>query len=138
MSGPVLCVGAVVLRNRERDPEVLLIRRAKAPRAGQWSLPGGRVEAGEPLLNALRRELREETGLEVKPGPLLEVVELLEGGHWVVLDYFCEPAGPGDGVAGDDAAELRWAPAYELAEFGLTPAVLRVIARALTLGEARE
>src|SRR5688572_27380980 len=92
---PVLGVGGVVLVDAEPAPEprVVLVRRKHSPRAGHWSLPGGRVEHGEPLEAALRREIAEETGLVVEVGPLLEIVELLPerddpvSAHYVVLDY---------------------------------------------------
>ncbi|MEZ4301443.1 MAG: NUDIX hydrolase [Polyangiaceae bacterium] len=134
-SPPVLGVGGVVV-NRA-DGTVLLIRRGKPPRKGQWSLPGGRVERGENIDSALRRELLEETGLSVRPGPLVAVVELIDDAyHYVVLEYLCEVLG-GELCAGDDAAEVAFAKIDALADFGVTDAVREVVARALAMrGEA--
>jgi len=142
----VVGVGGVVIR----DSRVLLVRRAHEPLAGRWSIPGGRVEWGETLQQAVVREMREETGLDVSVGPLLEVVERIgEGGasqhkegaappgsspsfHYIILDYLCEAAA-GAPQAGDDAAELAWAAESELDGYHLTEAAMRVIRRAFTL-----
>ncbi|MEZ4443274.1 MAG: NUDIX hydrolase [Polyangiaceae bacterium] len=125
--GPTLAVGAVIVD----DGRVVLIRRGQPPQPGRWSLPGGRVEHGERLEAALRRELLEETGLEVEVGPLLEVVEILDGDrHYVVLDYRCRVIG-GELHAGDDAAEAIWVEPAELDAYTVTDAVKRVVAAAL-------
>jgi ADP-ribose pyrophosphatase YjhB (NUDIX family) len=113
------------------EPKVVLVRRARPPRAGEWSLPGGRVEFGEALTRAARRELFEETGLEVDVGPLLGVVELIDNDrHFVIFDYLCRPKG-GSLSAGDDASEVVLARPSELCRYHLTDAVERVIATAL-------
>ena len=89
------------------------------------------MEHGERLEAALRRELLEETGLEVEVGPLLEVVEILDGDrHYVVLDYHCRVIG-GELHAGDDAAEAIWVEPAELDAYTVTDAVKRVVAAAL-------
>lgn len=96
-------------------------------------MPGGRVERGERIADALRRELHEETGLLVRPGPLVAVVELItDTHHYVIHDHACEPEG---GVlrAGDDAAEVAFVPIPSLSSFGVTDAVHDVVARALAL-----
>lgn len=130
---PRVAVGAVVLDGGGEGARVLLIKRGRPPSRGSWSLPGGRVEWGEALGEALRREIAEETGLVVRVGPLVEVVELIdEAHHYVVLDHLCEVVG-GELHAGDDAAEAAFVPVADLPALGTTEAVRRVVARALEL-----
>ena len=107
----VLGVAAVIWNDRG---EVLLIRRAKEPRKGQWSLPGGKVEFGETLIEGVRREVCEETGLEVEILGLIDVAETIrdaEAGaandHFVLIDYGARVIS-GTAVAASDAAETRW------------------------------
>lgn len=121
---PVVAVGAVVI---VETGVVVLIQRAKPPNAGSWTLPGGKVNRGEGLVDAVRREVLEETGLEVEVGPLVEVVELVsESWHYVVLDYVARRTG-GELRAGDDAADARYVPVTELDRYGVTEAVVRVV-----------
>ena len=108
---PVVAVGAVVFDAAGR---VLVVRRARPPGEGLWSLPGGKVEAGERLADAVVREVREETGLEVRCGRLVEVVERMgPGWHYVILDYRCEATG-GTLGAGDDVSDARFVTRAEL------------------------
>ena len=101
---PVPCVGVVCLRGSE----VLLIRRGKPPREGQWSIPGGRMEWGETVTDAALRELREETGVEAELLGLIEVLDhISEHGHAVLIDFAARWIG-GEPVAGDDAAEAAF------------------------------
>jgi 8-oxo-dGTP diphosphatase len=112
---PEVCVGAVVVD----DDRLLLIRRGHGPAAGEWSLPGGRVEQGELLVEALAREVAEETGLEVVCGDLLGWVERIGADHhFVILDFTATLVGPEGAtpVAGDDALEAAWVPLHEVAE----------------------
>lgn len=113
---PEVAVGAVALR----DDRLLLVRRGRGVATGRWSLPGGRVEGGELLADAVLRELREETGLDGVVGPLCGVAErrFPGGEHYVVLDYWVQPA-DGEAVAGDDAAAVRWAGRDELSTLEL-------------------
>ena len=112
-SGPQVCVGAVAVD----DERLLLVRRANAPGAGTWSVPGGRVEAGETVGEAVVREVREETGLEALCGPLLGWVERIgEQHHFVILDFVVEVLDPVDPVPGDDAVDAAWVPLHEVAE----------------------
>ena len=98
---PVPGVGVVCLRG----DEVLLIRRGKQPRMGEWSIPGGRLEWGETTTDGALRELREETGVSAELLGLLDVVDhISEHGHFVLIDWAARWAG-GEPVAGDDAAE---------------------------------
>ena len=124
----VLAVGAVVIVDH---PRFVLIQRKNPPGVGTWTLPGGRVSPGEVLSAAVKREVAEETGLEIEPGELLEVVELIgEGYHYVVLDYVARSIG-GTLTAGDDAGDARIVHIDELASYGVTEAVERVVRRAL-------
>ncbi|MES2833840.1 MAG: NUDIX hydrolase [Pseudomonadota bacterium] len=103
---PVPAVGVVCLRGEE----VLLIRRGRPPRLGEWSLPGGRIEPGERAVDAALRELREETGVEAEIIGLIDVVDGLfpeAGVHYVLIDYAARWLS-GEPMAGDDASDARF------------------------------
>lgn len=132
-AAPILGVGAIVIR----EGEVVVIRRANEPLKGEWSIPGGKVELGETVAQALVREVREETGLEVEPAALVEVFERItrdEAGktkyHYVLLDYQCHVRGGGL-RAGGDACEARWLAAAELDAFPIRDFTRGVIRKAL-------
>lgn len=113
MSRPEVCVGAVVVV----EDRLLLIRRGHGPGAGEWSIPGGRVEAGETLAEAVVRELAEEAGVEGVCGELVGWVEILgDDHHFVILDFWCTLLDDREPTAGDDAAEVRWVPLHDVAE----------------------
>lgn len=113
---PEVCVGAVAV-HRDR---LLMIRRGRGVAAGEWSIPGGRVEAGETLAAAVVREVREETGLEVVCERFLGWVERIgEDHHYVILDFVVTALERGPIVAGDDAAEARWVPLDEVTDYRL-------------------
>ncbi len=123
-----LAVGAVVLR---ADGAVLLVRRAHAPAAGSWTLPGGKVEPGETLEQAGVREVEEETGVRVVLGPVIETLELSrEGFFYEITDYVAHVASDTRLLARDDVDDARWVMPAELGSYALTPDVLRVIAKA--------
>lgn len=134
-SQPIVGVGAIVLR----DHDVLLVRRGKEPLKGVWSLPGGALELGENLEDGIRREVREEVGLEVEVGPIVEVFERItpdEKGairyHYVLIDYLCRPTG-GTLVAADDADDARWFAVNELKNIDITEGTPPVIEKAFRM-----
>jgi 8-oxo-dGTP diphosphatase len=139
---PVAAVAAVMVR----DGKLLLIKRGVEPSKGKWSVPGGRVEWGETLIEAVKREVREETGLEIEVGQVAGVYDLVvqdsrfnvRGStneartgpqvthhsspithHYVIIDYYATPIG-GDLTPGDDAADARWVPLEDLDSYELT------------------
>ena len=130
-SAPLVGVGAVIVE----AGRVLLVQRGAEPLKGHWSLPGGLVELGEELANAVAREVREETGLVVEP---LELIELLDRiyredervrYHYVIADYLCRVTG-GELLAASDADAVRWVEREERAEesaLQLDPITVRVI-----------
>jgi mutator protein MutT len=121
---PVVAVGAVVL---DHD-RLLLVRRGRGPAQGTWSVPGGRVEPGETLAEAVTRELREETGLEGVCGPLLGWAERIEPDHHhVILDFEVTLVGGDQPVAGDDAAEATWVDLPDVAELDLAEGVAELL-----------
>lgn len=122
---PVLAVGAVVV---DRD-RLLLIRRGHGPAEGEWSVPGGRVEQGELLAEAVVRELAEETGLEGVCEQLLGVVERFGSDHhFVILDYRVTLLDPtATPRAGDDAAEVEWVAMSDLAGRRLVAGLLEFL-----------
>ncbi|MGH9157330.1 MAG: NUDIX hydrolase [Acidimicrobiales bacterium] len=115
-TGPELCVGAIAC-----DAEsLLLVRRGHGPAAGTWSVPGGRVIAGETLAEAVVRELAEETGLEAVCDELVGWIERISGGrHFVILDFRVSVLEPRDPIAGSDASEACWVPLADVASMAL-------------------
>jgi len=136
---PLVGVGGVVIR----DERTLLVRRGSAPLEGEWSIPGGMLELGETILEGVRRELLEETAIEVRVLDLIEVFERVtrdEAGklkyHFVILDYLCEAMG-GEAQAGSDVTDVAWARESELSKYSLTPTATRVIQKAFEIARGR-
>jgi mutator protein MutT len=125
----VVAAGAVVV-----DPEgrVLLVRRGHAPSAGEWTLPGGRVEANETPEDAVVRELREETALTVRVLAALGVVTLeREGATYVIHEFLVHAEAPAAARAGDDAADLRWVAPDSIASLGVRADAVAVVEKGL-------
>jgi ADP-ribose pyrophosphatase YjhB (NUDIX family) len=126
---PQLCVGAVVAV----EGRLLLVRRGHAPGAGEWAVPGGRVELGETLAEAVVREVAEETGVEVRCGDLLGWVERVgDGHHFVILDFACEAVAVREPVAGDDADEAAWVPLADVPALPLVDGLREFLGRHLS------
>lgn len=133
---PVVAVGALVVK----EGFILLAKRGKEPNLGRWSLPGGAVKLGEGLKEAVKREIREECGLEVEVGEISEVVERLflddatnVQYHYVIIDYLATWKG-GELAPSSDALEARWVAPDELDQYDLTEGTLDVIGRLLARG----
>ncbi len=128
MDRPAVGVGAVLVH----EGKVLLIRRGKEPLRGRWVVPGGTVELGETLREALVREVEEETGLTVEPRALLAVFDRIdrEDGevryHCVIVDYLCSYVA-GALRAGSDAEAVAFAAAEELPAYDLPPKALEIV-----------
>lgn len=120
------CVGAIV---RDGAGRILLIKRGHDPEAGKWSLPGGRIEPGETDAQALVREMREETGLTVLPGPMLGAVERPgPGGSIIDIRDYAATMTDGTLAAGDDAADARWVAAADVPRLPLTSGLADALA----------
>jgi ADP-ribose pyrophosphatase YjhB (NUDIX family) len=127
---PLVGVGGVVIhRNR-----VLLIRRAREPLKGEWSIPGGLVELGEDLAAGVRRELKEETGLDVEPREIIAAFDRIfrEGRrvkyHYVIVDYVCRLKG-GRLRPASDVVDARWVRREDLPQYKLTEIATKVVAQ---------
>ncbi len=134
-SAPVLAVGAVIWK----DDHFLLIQRGKKPMKGRWSLPGGKLELGESLIDGIKREIFEETGLDVRIGPLVDVVDYIEKDddgkicmHYTLVDYLAFWQ-DGDAVAGSDAAAVKWATLKEIDDYDLWSETRHIIEKSQEL-----
>lgn len=143
---PIVGVGGVIIDNGC----ALLIRRGGEPLRGEWSIPGGTLELGESLQQGVARELREETGLEVRVLELIEVFDRIFPNddlqwperkdqprfHFVIVDYLCERIG-GEPRAGSDVTHVAFASLDELGQFHLTETATRVLKKAFAMDLAR-
>ena len=130
---PIAGVGVVVFRNEE----VLLVKRKRAPYKGQWSIPGGKQELGETVTQAARRELMEETGVEVNELTLIDVVDIIvrdeEGKilyHYIVADYRAHWLS-GECSPGDDAQDVQWFNLNKLGSISLLYKTRKIILKAV-------
>jgi 8-oxo-dGTP diphosphatase len=132
---PIVGIGGVILN----EARVVLIRRRYEPLAGHWSIPGGTLELGETLEAGVVREMREETGLDVEVGPVIEVFDRIMYDderrvryHFVLVDYLCWPVG-GELHHGSDVDAAVFAGLEDLARYNLTQKATAVIMRAFEL-----
>lgn len=137
---PIVGVGAVIVDSGK----VVLVKRRFEPLAGQWSLPGGRLELGETLEAGLAREMLEETGLEVEVGPVVDVFDriLLDPNrrvryHYVLIDYLCRPRG-GALAYGSDVAAAEFVDPADLDRYRLTPKATSVISKAIAVARTHQ
>lgn len=120
-----------------KDGKVLLVRRAKPPRDGQWSIPGGAQELGETLVETALREVREEANLDVGVIGLIEVVDFIEhdagGGvryHYTLIDWTAEWRG-GEAQAGGDVSDVAWIDPEDLARYEIWSETRRIILKSV-------
>ena len=129
---PLLGVGALIFNG----DAILLVERAGEPLKGYWSLPGGLLETGEMIEDAVRREVREETGLEVEPVYRFDIFERImrdDRGraeyHYVLVDYVCKVTG-GEARPADDVSRVKWVPRAKLRDYKITAGTLEAVERA--------
>jgi 8-oxo-dGTP diphosphatase len=133
----VVGVGAVVIRGNR----VLLVRRGKEPLRGRWVIPGGTVELGETLAQAVVREVDEETGIRVRPREVMLVFDRIHRAgdtvsyHYVIVDYLCDDLG-GDPRAGSDAEATAFVARQDLKEYDVPSQVVELVDRAFALRES--
>lgn len=128
-SQPIVGVGVVVWHN----DRVLLVKRGKPPRAGQWSLPGGAQLLGETLAESAKREVREETGIDIRLGDIVATLDLIDRDdagrvrhHYTLVDFVAE-AEQTELLAGDDAEDARWFARQDIMQLDLWSETVRII-----------
>ncbi len=126
---PIVGVGGILFQ----DERVLLVRRGREPARGQWSIPGGAVDTGETLRQAVVREMMEETGIQAEPVALVKILDRIfrdDRGrvayHYVLVDFLCRFLG-GELRAGSDALDARFIPVVDLASMDIIPVTRGVI-----------
>lgn len=132
---PVAAVGAVIVRRGPSGAEVVLVKRKGEPARGKWSIPGGAIELGEPAREAVKREIREECGLEISPLQVFEVFDSLvpdDAGrlqyHYVIIDFLAEAVG-GEIRPASDVAEAKWVPVRAAHDMDLTRGTREILRR---------
>ena len=126
MEHPLVAVGAVIFNN---EGKVLLVKRKNPPNKGSWAIPGGKVKYGETLEEAVKREIKEETNLDVKVKEPLAIVEIIkEGFHYVIIDFICEIIG-GEVKASSDAEEAKFFSIEEIKELKTSPTTIEMLTR---------
>ena len=121
---PTIGVGAIVVR----DDRLLMVRRAQEPARGLWSVPGGKVERSEYLSQAVRREVLEETGLEVDVGEFAGFFEVIgDDLHYVIIDFLATYSGADEPRPGDDVDRARWVPLSEIRSLECTPRFVELL-----------
>ena len=129
LPAPTLGVSGIVFNNQK---QLLLIQRNQPPAMGLWSIPGGKLEAGESLLEACRREIKEETGLDTEVKNIVAVVERrVEGFHYVIIDYLAQLVDEehNQPIARSDVSEARWVNLEHLGDFDLVEGLAEIILR---------
>lgn len=125
---PVIGVGGIALEGGR----LLLVKRSRPPYAGMWSLPGGKLDRGETLESALKREMKEETGLRIQVGGYAGLLESIfpdnSKSHYVILDYFVQVLG-GTLEAADDAADAQWVDLEDIRSLPTTPMLVESLER---------
>lgn len=130
---PRIGVGAVIFA---ADGNVLLIKRNAPPALGRWSIPGGKQEAGETLVAACIREVLEETGLAITPGPIIAVVERMQDGfHYVIIDFLAGTENYGSFALrpAHDVSEVRWVDPSDFSDYEIVEGLIEIIHRSRTL-----
>jgi len=120
------------------DNHLLMVRRGKEPAKGLWSLPGGRLEHGEYIADAVAREVKEETGLEIEVVRLAGIFEVPGERHYVILDYIAEIEGHPEPRAGQDADEARWVAFDDIEALDCTPRLMETLRAWSVLASAGE
>lgn len=130
---PAIGIGGIVFNNQR---QVLMIKRDQPPAKGMWSIPGGKLEAGESMTVACKREVKEETGLDIEVGQIVAVVERrIEDFHYVIIDFMGrlhdhDMATP---IAQSDVAEAKWISIDKIADYPLVDGLAEIIMRSYRL-----
>lgn len=124
MERPLVAVGGVIINEQN---QVLLVKRSKPPNKGEWAIPGGKVEFGETVFDAVKREMREETNLDVIPKELLAIVQIIkEGFHYIILDFICKIS-TGELKPSSDALDAKFFSLDEIRRLPVSPTTLDML-----------